>query len=156
MLRLHFCWADTSQCLGTLVCAWEVQSQAFPAHCGAPLNRQLCSQRSSQPKQDFLRTLCMRVQSHPTICDPMDCSPPGFSVHRILQERILERVATLFSRGSSQPRDQPLSPVSSIFGRQILYHCATWEAPRDLMQSNKYLKKNKHPSISCLFSKPLP
>ena len=72
------------------------------------------------------------------------------------RKELLERVATLFSRGSSQPRDQPLSPVSSIFGRQILYHCATWEAPRDLMQSNKYLKKNKHPSISCLFSKPLP
>ena len=41
----------------------------------------------------------------PTLCDPMDCSPPGFSVHGILQARILEWVAIPFSRRSSQPRD---------------------------------------------------
>ena len=39
-------------------------------------------------------------------CDPMDCSPPGSSVHGILQARILERVATSSSRGSSPPRDR--------------------------------------------------
>ena len=37
------------------------------------------------------------------LCDPKDCSPPGSSVHRILQARILEWVAIPFSRGSSQP-----------------------------------------------------
>ena len=36
-----------------------------------------------------------------TLCDPMDCSPPGSSVHGILQARILEWIATLFSMGSS-------------------------------------------------------
>ena len=36
-----------------------------------------------------------------TLCDPMDCSPPGFSVHGILQARILKWVAMLSSRGSS-------------------------------------------------------
>ena len=36
-----------------------------------------------------------------TLCNPMDCSPPGSSVHGILQARILERVAMLSSRGSS-------------------------------------------------------
>jgi len=40
-----------------------------------------------------------------TLYDPTDCSPPGSSVHGILQERILEWVAIPFSRGSSQPRD---------------------------------------------------
>ena len=40
------------------------------------------------------------------LCDPMDCSPPGSSVHGILQARILESVAISFSRESSQPRDQ--------------------------------------------------
>ena len=46
------------------------------------------------------------TQSCPTLCDPMDCSLPGSSVHGILQARILEWVAFLFSRGSSQqPRD---------------------------------------------------
>ena len=41
----------------------------------------------------------------PTLCDPMDCSLPGSSVHGISQARILEWVAIPFSRGSSQPRD---------------------------------------------------
>ena len=43
-----------------------------------------------------------------TLCDPVDCSPPGSSVHGVLQARILEWVAIPFSRGSSQPRDQTL------------------------------------------------
>ena len=46
------------------------------------------------------------TQSCPTLCDPMNCSPPGASVHEILQARILEWVAISFSRGSSPPRDQ--------------------------------------------------
>ena len=41
----------------------------------------------------------------PTLCDPMDCSPPGSSLHGILQAKILEWVALPSSRGSSQPRD---------------------------------------------------
>ena len=45
----------------------------------------------------------------------MDCSPPGFSVHGILQARILEWVAISFCRGLSRPRDQ--TQVSRITGR---------------------------------------
>ena len=41
------------------------------------------------------------TQLCPTLCNPMDCSLPGSSVHGILQARILERVAIPFSRGSS-------------------------------------------------------
>ena len=41
-----------------------------------------------------------------TLCDPVDCSPPGSSVHAILQARILKWVAVLFCRGSSQSRDR--------------------------------------------------
>ena len=44
------------------------------------------------------------TQSCPTLCHPMDCSPPGSSVHGIFQARILEWVDIPFSRGSSQPR----------------------------------------------------
>ena len=55
------------------------------------------------------------AQSCPTLCDPMDCSPPGSSVPGILQARILEWVAICFSRGSSWPRDQTY--VSCIAGR---------------------------------------
>ena len=52
--------------------------------------------------------VCVRlvIESCLTLGDPMDCSPPGSSVHGIPQARILEWVAILFSRGSSQPRDQ--------------------------------------------------
>ena len=50
-------------------------------------------------------------QSCLTLCDPMDCSLPGFSVHGIFQARVLEWVAISFSRGSSQPRDRIGSPT---------------------------------------------
>ena len=44
-------------------------------------------------------------------CDPIDCSPPGSSVHGISQARILEWVAISFSRGSSNPGIKPMSPA---------------------------------------------
>ena len=56
-------------------------------------------------------------QSCLTLCDPMDCSLPGFSIHGILQARILEWVTISFSRGSSQPRDWTW--VSHIGGRRF-------------------------------------
>ena len=46
------------------------------------------------------------LQSCPTVCDPMDCSQPGSTVHEILQARIPEWVAMPSSRGSSRLRDQ--------------------------------------------------
>ena len=52
---------------------------------------------------------CSVTQSCPTPCDPVDSSPPGSSVHGILQARILEWVATSFSGVSSQHRDWPRS-----------------------------------------------
>ena len=61
------------------------------------------------------RRLCVLVtQSCGTLCDPMDCSLAGSSVHGILQARILEWVAIFFSRGSSRPRDRTW--VSHIAG----------------------------------------
>ena len=63
------------------------------------------------------------VQLCLTLCDPMDCSPPGSSVHGIVQARV-EWVAISFSRGSSQPRDQ--SRVSCIIGG-----CFTVRATRE-------------------------
>ena len=50
--------------------------------------------------------LCIVVHSCLTLCDPVDCNPPGYSVHGILQARILELVAMPSQRGSSLPRDQ--------------------------------------------------
>ena len=48
--------------------------------------------------------LCLVPQSFPTLCDSVDCSPPGSFVHGILRARILECVSMFSSRGSSQPR----------------------------------------------------
>ena len=59
--------------------------------------------------------VCVLALSRMTLCDAMDCTLPGSSVHRILQARILEWVAIPFSRESSQPRDR--TQVSYIAGR---------------------------------------
>ena len=62
--------------------------------------------------------LCLVAQLCLTLCDPMDCSPPGSSVHEIFLARILEWVAISYFRGSSQPRDQTcVSCDSCIAGR---------------------------------------
>ena len=85
-------------------------------------------------------TMCLVTQLCPTLCDPMDCSPPGSSVHGILQARILEWVAISFSRGSSPPRDQTqVSCVSCIEGGFF-----TTE-PLGKQQSIKQEKKKKAP-----------
>ena len=65
------------------------------------------------------------IQSCPTLCDPMDCSPPGFSVYGIFQTRIPEWIAISFSRGCSWPREW--NCISCSMSRLILYHWATWE-----------------------------
>ena len=57
------------------------------------------------------------LQSCPTLCNTMDCSPPGSSVHGTLQARILEWVAMPSSRGSSWPRDRTHMPYVPCIGR---------------------------------------
>ena len=69
-----------------------------------------CSSRS------VYMAVCMHAQSCLTLFDPMGCSLPASSIHGIFQARILEWVATSFSRGSSQPRDQT---CISCIGREI-------------------------------------
>ena len=64
------------------------------------------------------------LQSCLTLCDPMDCSPPGSSVNGILQARILKWVAIPFS---TYPGIEPRSHVFCI-GRQVLYHWPHWGA----------------------------
>ena len=60
-------------------------------------------------------SVCVLVaQSCPTFCNPLDCSPPGSSVHGIHQARILEWIAIPFSRGSSRPRDWTQAPALQV------------------------------------------
>ena len=68
----------------------------------------------------------------------MDWSLPGFSVHGIIQARILERIAISSSRGSSQPRN---GTHFSCIGRWILYHLATREAPEEWVDSLKLTER---------------
>ena len=56
--------------------------------------------------KDCFPYVCACTQSCPTLCGPMDCRPPGSSIHGILQAKILKWVAISYSRGSSQPRDR--------------------------------------------------
>ena len=62
------------------------------------------------------------LQSCLTLCDPMDCSPPGSSVDGILQARILQWVAMPCSRGSSQPKDRTHISYVSCTVRRVPYH----------------------------------
>ena len=66
---------------------------------------------------DFFFSLYFYPTQRKTVCDPMDCSLPGSSLHGILQAIILEWVAISFSRGSSWPRDW--TRVSCIPGRRF-------------------------------------
>ena len=77
------------------------------------------------------------AQSCLTLCDPMDCSPPGSSVHGVFQAWILEWVAVSFSRVSSLPRDR--TRVSLIVGRHFTIW-ATREAPYSRIGTLKFFK----------------
>ena len=84
--------------------------------CFFPAPRALFSAHSKSSFSCIIAQLC------PTLCDTMDCSQPGSSVHGILQARILESVAISSSRGFSWSKDKTW--VSCI-GRWILHHWAT-------------------------------
>ena len=93
-LLLSPVWAGPS---GGNPSMWRLQSAGPPELRGSP--RALAGGPSS------LLCCCLVAQSCPTLCSPVDDSPPGSSVPGILQARILEWAAIFFSRGSSQPRD---------------------------------------------------
>ena len=97
--------------------------------------------RSCYSSSPQLKTLHWgSLQSCLTLCDPIDCSPPGSSVHGILQARILERVATPSSRGSFWPRDGTRVPYNSCTAGRL---CIT-EPP------------GKPPLLLYLWAKPSP
>ena len=103
----------------------------------------------------FKRVCALSCQ---VMCECMDCSPPGSSVHGILQARILEWVAVPFSRIPSPPRDQ--ASVSCIAGGfftsellgkphhfkyiwTYIWLCISWWTfTNNLIKSYKYLKYN--------------
>ena len=76
--------------------------------------------------------VCSVAQSRPTLCNPMDCSPPGSSVHGISQARKMDWVAISFSRGSAWCRDQ----------NQVSY-LLHWQASSLPLTSTGQLKESK-------------
>ena len=77
------------------------------------------------------------LESFLTLCNPMDHSPPGSSVHGIIQARILEWVAISFSRVSSWLRSPTNVSSISCIGKWIIYCCATWETHGNVLRSRK-------------------
>ena len=106
---------------------WAVQT------IGAQTEKRECSLRAKGCQERPWSHTCMcakLLQSCLTLCDVMDLSPPGSSVHGNLQARILEWSAMPSSRGPSWPRDWTHFSYISCIGRRFFTTSATWEAPR--------------------------
>ena len=112
--------------LSKFLCPWDFPGNSTGVDCHFLFQRIFPTQGSNPGLSHCRQTLyCLShqgstnesevAQSCPTLCDPVDCSLSGSSLHGILQARILEWVAIFFSRGSSQPRDRTW--VSHIVGR---------------------------------------
>ena len=98
-----------SACTSMSACLWTIlKNREFGPGFGCACEHACVCAKSLQ--------LCL------TLCDPMDYSPPGSSVHGVLQARILEWVAMPSSRASSRPRDQTHVSYISCIGRRVLYH----------------------------------
>ena len=100
-------------------------------------------------KKTFQRkfTECVPLtELYPTLCDPVDCSPPGSSIHGILQAQVLEWVAIPFSRESSliQGRNPGV-----LHGRQILHHLSHQGSP---MFKVSVLKRNAPQPVTAFYS----
>ena len=112
-------------------------------------------------------TVFLAVKSCLTLCDPVDCSPPGSSLHGILQARILEWVAISSCRASSPPRDgtlvllsqvrsSPLGHLGSLWSFNMLHRF--WNQKEKLYFSNKagfklcYFIENIYVLIIILFT----
>ena len=131
-------WGDSSQWFWSVFpwwwampssCSWGRTLPWLPGH---PLSLGSLPSLPATPWSISMNTLCFDCPLNPgtlhpsgwrphehakllqlclTLCNPMDCSPLGSSIHGILQARILERVTIPFSRGSCQPKDQNRSPA---------------------------------------------
>ena len=88
------------------------------------------------------------THSCPTLCDLMDCSLPGSSVHGTFQARGLEWVAISFSRGSSPPRDR--TQVSCSIGRRF----TVW-ATREVLSIVNKAEVDVFLELSCFFYDPM-
>ena len=105
-------WSEMAAGTGTLAAA------ALGGVCWPKSYWEVSSSPNIEPvdsKTGLPQLLVLVTESYPAVCDSMNCSPPGSSVHGILQARILEWVAIPFSRGSFWPRDWTHIACSATF-----------------------------------------
>ena len=107
--------------LTVLIGSCKLHSHSFYCACACLSRNSFCYNQVS--------CVWSVAQSCPILCNPLDCSPPGSSIHGISQARILEWGAISFSRRPSRPRDWTWVSCISCIGRWTLYHWATGEAP---------------------------
>ena len=120
-------WAQGSFCSIVVLVAWRIPGMGKPG--GLPSKG---SHRVGHNWTDLAAAAAVLVaQLCWTLCNPMDCGPPGSSVHGILHATILEWIAIPFSRGSSQSRNRTW--VSCIAGR-FFSVWATGKIPRKLLR----------------------
>ena len=93
------------------ILAWEIPWTEEPGGLQSVGSQRVRHNLVTEKSESEVAQLC------PTLCDPMDCSLPGSSVHGVSQAIVLEWIAISFSRGSSQPRDQ--TQVSRIADRRF-------------------------------------
>ena len=94
----------------------------YTCHCIFP-REETCAGSKHLPSAWTYVCVCVLVtQSFPTLCNPMDCSPPGFSFHGILQARILESVVMPSPRGSPRLTDWTQVSYVSCIGRWVPYN----------------------------------
>ena len=127
---------------GCLVTAWNRGAHGFgaerlagrlPPQMPSALGRKVLS--SSMCASHFSISVCSVAQSCPTLYDPMDCSPRGFSVHEIFQAGILAWVACPPPGDLPNPGIEPMFPVSPALASGFFTTSTTWEAPLN-SQSN--------------------
>ena len=129
----------------------------------APQSHQIQSQDGETRESCVGEVCCLVAQSCLTLCDSMDCSPPGSSVPGILQARTLEWVATASSRGSSDPRSKPPSPALLALlyrwspGEQLTLppgctHLRVWGVFSELWRSNAHTVTAANKTVSFIQS----
>ena len=116
LARMGWCWPKSFLLsafpLGMKELGESLSVLLYQSGGGGPHEPMTCIQAYK-----YLLCCAKLLQLCPSLCDPMDCSPPGSSVHGILHARILEWVAMPSSRGSSRPRDQTRISYVSCIGR---------------------------------------
>ena len=132
-LSSHGACIKTDHISGHKTCLSKFKRSMLSAHSGIKLKLQRTIARKIPKYLEIKQHMCVHVktlQLCPTLCNPMDCSLSGSSVHGILQARTLEWVAILSFRGSSRPRDWTRISYISCIGKQVLYHQRYWGSSR--------------------------